>query len=124
MLCVWWDGKSTIHYELLPLSKTINTDVYCQKLTRLQQEVEKKRRKLMNRNGMVFHHVNARPPTSLATQQMLRELGCEVLIMHPPCSSDLASSEFHLIRSPQDYLSNGRLTSKEDCRNYLSQLFG
>ncbi|GBP59100.1 hypothetical protein EVAR_48076_1 [Eumeta japonica] len=32
VLCVWWDWKSINHYELLPLGKTINLDLYCQQL--------------------------------------------------------------------------------------------
>ncbi|TLM46186.1 hypothetical protein FEC26_18845, partial [Acinetobacter baumannii] len=100
MLCVWWDWKGIIHYELLPPGRTIDSELYCEQLMRLKQEVERKRPELINRRGVVFHHDNARPHTSLATQQKLRELGWEVL-MHPPYSSDLArfppvsvSSEF------------------------------
>ncbi|GBP16054.1 hypothetical protein EVAR_94395_1 [Eumeta japonica] len=44
MLCVWWEWKGIIHYELLPPSKTINLDLYCQQLMRLTEEVEKNSR--------------------------------------------------------------------------------
>ncbi|GBP75436.1 Histone-lysine N-methyltransferase SETMAR [Eumeta japonica] len=43
MPCVWWDWKGIIHYELLPPGKTIISDLYCQQLMRLKQEVEQKR---------------------------------------------------------------------------------
>ncbi|GBP50190.1 hypothetical protein EVAR_97191_1 [Eumeta japonica] len=46
---------------------------YCQQLMRRKQEVEEKRLELINRKGVVFHHDNARPPTSLPTQQILRK---------------------------------------------------
>ncbi|GBP64890.1 hypothetical protein EVAR_49824_1 [Eumeta japonica] len=41
--------KSLIHYELLPPDKTINSDLYCRQLIRLEQEVEKKRPELIKR---------------------------------------------------------------------------
>ncbi|GBP45892.1 Mariner Mos1 transposase [Eumeta japonica] len=75
MLCVWWDWKGSIHYELLSLGKTINSDPYCQQLIRLKQEVDKKWRELINRKGVVVHHGNATPHTSFAIQQILREFG-------------------------------------------------
>ncbi|GBP71242.1 Mariner Mos1 transposase [Eumeta japonica] len=67
MLCVWWDWKGIIHYELLPPGKTINSDLYCQQLMRLR------------------HNATSRP--YLATHQILREFGWEVLI-HPPYRPD------------------------------------
>ncbi|KAJ0172890.1 hypothetical protein K1T71_011066 [Dendrolimus kikuchii] len=85
MLCVWWDWKGIIHYELLPPGRTIDSELYCEQLMRLKQKVERKRPELINRRGVVFHHDNARPHTSLATQQQLRQSGWEVL-MHPPYS--------------------------------------
>ncbi|KAJ0173665.1 hypothetical protein K1T71_010814 [Dendrolimus kikuchii] len=122
MLCVWWDWKGIIHYELLPPGRTIDSELYCEQLMRLKQKVERKRPELINRRGVVFHHDNARPHTSLATQQKLREFGWEVL-MHPPYSPDLAPSDFHLFSSLQNSLGSVRLTSREDCQNHLSQFF-
>ncbi|GBP79381.1 Mariner Mos1 transposase [Eumeta japonica] len=66
MLCVIWDWKDIIHYELLPPGKTINSNLYCQQLIRLKQEVEKTRSELCNRKGVVFHRDNAMSHTSLA----------------------------------------------------------
>ena len=89
MLCVWWNWKGIVHYELLSSNQTINSELYCEQLQRLQQAIERKRPELINRRGVVFHHDNARPHTSLMTRQKLRELGWEVL-MHPPYSPDIA----------------------------------
>ncbi|KAJ0178580.1 hypothetical protein K1T71_005355 [Dendrolimus kikuchii] len=75
MLCVWCDWKDIIHYELLPPGRTIDSELYCEQLMRLQLKVERKRPELINRRGVVFHHDNARSHTSLATQQKLREFG-------------------------------------------------
>ncbi|KAL0880854.1 hypothetical protein ABMA27_002037 [Loxostege sticticalis] len=87
MLCVWWDWKGIIHYELLPPGRNIDSELYCEQLMRLKQE-----------------------------------FGWEVL-MHPPYSSDLAPSDFHLFRSLQNSLGSVRLTSREDCQNHLSGYF-
>ncbi|GBP11595.1 Histone-lysine N-methyltransferase SETMAR [Eumeta japonica] len=88
--------------------------LYCQKLMGLEQEIEKKWLELFNTNDVVFHNTNVRPHTFLSTQQILREIGWEVLV-HPPCSSDLAPLDFHLFRSLQNSLGNVKLTSREDC---------
>jgi len=77
---------------------------------------------LINRRGIVFHHDNARPHTSLMTRQKLRELDWEVL-MHPPYSLDIAPSDYHLFRSLQNSLNGVKLASKEACENHLKQFF-
>ncbi|GBP59465.1 Histone-lysine N-methyltransferase SETMAR [Eumeta japonica] len=64
--------KGVIHYDRLPPCITVYSDLYFQKLMRLKQEVEKIRSELIKIKGVVFHHDNARPHTSLATQQILR----------------------------------------------------
>ncbi|GBP31732.1 Histone-lysine N-methyltransferase SETMAR [Eumeta japonica] len=63
-------------YELLPPVKTIVSNLYCQQLMRIKQEVEKKWPERINRKGVVFHYDNARPHISLATQQILKEFDC------------------------------------------------
>ncbi|GBP09445.1 Histone-lysine N-methyltransferase SETMAR [Eumeta japonica] len=72
MLCVWRGWKGILHYELLPPDKTINSNLFCQRLMRFKQKVEKKRSESINRKGVVFHHDDIRPHASLAAQQILR----------------------------------------------------
>ena len=67
-MCVWWDWKEIVHYDLLLHGQTINSNVYYQRLERLRQSIERKRLKLIDRKGFVFHHDNARPYTSLAIE--------------------------------------------------------
>ncbi|GBP27035.1 hypothetical protein EVAR_11270_1 [Eumeta japonica] len=59
---------------------------------RVEQEVEEKRPKPIDGRGVIFHHDSAKPYKYLATQQILREFGWEVL-MHPQDSPDLAPSD-------------------------------
>ncbi|KAL9925456.1 histone-lysine N-methyltransferase SETMAR-like [Glossina fuscipes fuscipes] len=55
LLCIWWDWKGIIYYELLPYGQTINSDLYCQQLDRLKIAIDQKRPELANRRGVVFH---------------------------------------------------------------------
>ncbi|XP_014471358.1 PREDICTED: histone-lysine N-methyltransferase SETMAR-like [Dinoponera quadriceps] len=121
LLYVWWDWKGIIHYELLPSGQTLNSDLYCQQLTRLKQAIDQKRPELANRKSVVFHQDNARPYTSLTTRQKLRELGWEILL-HPPYSPDLAPNDYHLFRHLQNFLDGTKLASKEACENELVKL--
>ena len=113
MLCVCVVGLESFTM-LLSSNQTINFELYCEQLQRLQQAIERKRPELINRRGVVFHHDNARPHTFLMTRQKLRELGWEVL-MHSPYSPDIAPSYYHLFRSLQNSLNGVKLASKETC---------
>ena len=65
MLSVWWDFKGIVYFELLPRNQTINSNVYCRQLMKLDKEVKEKRPELAARKGVKFHQDNARPHTSL-----------------------------------------------------------
>lgn len=45
---------------------------YCQRLTRLQQALEKYRSELVNRKGVIFHNDKARSRTRLTTQKKMQ----------------------------------------------------
>ncbi|GFV19144.1 histone-lysine N-methyltransferase SETMAR [Trichonephila clavipes] len=75
---------------------------------------------MANRRGVVFHQDNARPHISQVTHQTLWELGWEVL-MHSPYSPDLEPSDYHL--ALQNFLSDKKLGSREDCENRLLDVF-
>ncbi|GFU77464.1 mariner Mos1 transposase [Trichonephila clavipes] len=68
LLCIWWNWKGIIYYELLPYGQTLNSDIYCQQLDRLKLVIDQKRPELVNRRGVVFHQDNARPHTSVVTR--------------------------------------------------------
>jgi len=120
MLCIWWHWKRIVYYELLPDNETISSDKYCLQLDQLKIEIDKKCPELINRKGVVFHHDNARPHTSLQTRQKLLEFGWDVL---PPYSPDIAPSDYHLFRSLQNSLNGLNFASLELLRNYLDSFF-
>ena len=82
------DYKGIVYFELLPSNRTINSVVYIEQLTKLNDAVEEKRPELTNRKGVVFHRDDARPHTSLVTLQKLLEFGWDVLPQPPysPCT--------------------------------------
>ena len=101
MLSVWWDWKGVVFFELLPKDQTINSDVYCRRLNKLITAIKEKRLELVNRKGVIFYHDKAAPHTSLATHQKLLRIGWEVML-HPPYSPDLATSDFYLFQCLQN----------------------
>ncbi|GFS92958.1 histone-lysine N-methyltransferase SETMAR [Trichonephila clavipes] len=107
---------------MLPHGQTLNSDLYCQQLDHLKPVIDQKRPELANRRGVVFHQDNARTHTSVVTRQKLWELGWEVL-MHPPYSPDLVPSDYHLFLAVQNFLSDKKLGSREDCENRLLGVF-
>ncbi|GFW55676.1 histone-lysine N-methyltransferase SETMAR [Trichonephila clavipes] len=117
-----WNYKGIVYFELLLPNRTINSDVYIEQLTKLNNAVEEKRPELTNRKGVVFHHDNARPQTSLVTRQKLLELGLDVL-PHPPYSPDLAPSDYSLFRSLQNSLNGKNFNNDDDVKLYLIQFF-
>ena len=64
MLSVCWDWRDVVFFELLPRNQTINSDVYCRQLNKLNAAVKEKRPELVNRKCVIFHHDNATPHTS------------------------------------------------------------
>ena len=122
MLCIWWDWKGVLYYELLLENQTINSNKYCSQLDQLKAALGKKHPELVNRKCIIFHEDNAKLHVSLMTRQKLLQLGWEVLI-HPPYSPDIAPSDFHLFQSLQNSLNGKNFNSLEDCKRYLEQFF-
>ena len=65
MLSVWWDFKGIFYFELLPKNQTINSNVYCRQLMKLDKEIKKKWPELATRKGVIFHQDNARLYTTV-----------------------------------------------------------
>ncbi|GFS80936.1 histone-lysine N-methyltransferase SETMAR [Trichonephila clavipes] len=97
--------------DLLPDNTTINSEVYCHELDKLNDALQQKRSELIYRKGVVFHQDNASPHTSLVTRQKLLQLVWDT-IPHPPYSPDLAPLDYYLFRSLQNF--STCTTSHED----------
>ena len=71
MLCIWWDWKGVLSYELLPENQTINFNKYFSHLDELKAALDEKCPELVNRKCIIFHQANLRSHVSLMTRQKL-----------------------------------------------------
>lgn len=122
MLCVWWDNKGILYFELLPNNLTINAEVYASQLQHLQDSLVKKRPALVNRKGVILLHDNARPHVAKMIKEKIQELSWEVLA-HPAYSPDIAPSDYHLFRSLQNFLANKHYDKYEDLKMDIEKFF-
>ena len=119
MLCIWWDQKGVLYYELQKLGETINGERYRTQLIRLKRAIAEKRPEYANRHkAITFHHDNARPHVVIPVKNYLENSGWEVL-PHPRYSPDLAPSDYHLFRLMQNALTGIRFTSEQGIKNWL-----
>ncbi|GFV77502.1 mariner Mos1 transposase [Trichonephila clavipes] len=70
LLFLWWDRKGSVYYELLKQGETINADLYCNQLDKLNAAIKEKKPALATRKGIVFHHDNALPHTALISAKL------------------------------------------------------
>lgn len=122
MLSVWWDMKGIVHWELLPRGTTINAEVYCEQLERVQDALRRRRPALVNRKGVILLHDNARPHTAKKTREKIRELEWEVL-PHPPYSPDMAPSDYHLFRALTRFLEGRKFRDEDEVKMTIGQFF-
>ena len=111
MITVFWDTDRVILVDVMARGETINSDAYIKTLQKIKQRY---RRVRPNRNpgDMLIQHDNARPHTSLRTQEAIAKFGWNVL-PHPPHSPDLAPSDFHLFGPLKDALCGTRFEDDE-----------
>ena len=103
MLCVWWDQKGIIYYELLEPKQTVTANLYSQQLMRLSLALETKRPyRGKGKRKVILLHDNARPHVAKTTRETIENLGWEVL-PHPAYSPDLAPSDYCLFRSMEHF---------------------
>jgi [histone H3]-lysine36 N-dimethyltransferase SETMAR len=119
MLCIWWDQKGVLYYELLKPNETINGERYRQQLIKLNAAIKQKRPEWEARHeSLIFHDDNARPHRAQGPKNYVENVGWEKL-PHPPYSPDLAPSDYHLFRSMQNALTGIRFTSSQGIKNWL-----
>ena len=100
MLCVWWDQKGVIYYELLKPGETVNTECYRQQMINLNQVLCEKRSEYQKRqHKVILFHDNAH--TASHTAKLIKEtieaFGWEIL--SHAYSPDLAPSDYYLFAS-------------------------
>lgn len=119
LLCIWWDQRGILYYELLKPGETVTAIRYQQQLMRLNDELKKIRPEWAKRHERpILLHDNARPHVAKPVKDILEELKWEVL-PHPPYSPDLAPSDYHLFRSMSHGLSEQRFSNHGDVQKWL-----
>lgn len=119
MLCIWWDQKGVVFYELLKPRQTINAELYQQQLNKVSRALREKRPEYAKRHDkVIFQHDNARPHVAKRVKETLEAFGWDVL-PHPPYSPDIAPTDYHLFRSMQSALSGKRFGSYDEIKNWL-----
>lgn len=115
MLCIWWDQRGVVHYELLEPCQTINREFYRRQLMQLKRAIEEKRPEWVNRHSkLILQHDNAKPHTAQVVKKYLDGQDWEVLF-YPSYSPDIAPSDYHLFWTIQLYI-NYLKDGQSSCR--------
>jgi len=119
MLCIWWDQKGFVYYELLKPDDSITGDRYRLQLIRLSRVLREKRPEYEQRyDKVILLHDNARFQVAKVVKKYLKTLKWDVLL-HPTYSPDIAPSDYWLFRRMQHDLANYRFTSFAEIENWL-----
>ena len=51
MLCIWWDWKGVLYYELFPENQMINSNKYCSQLDQLKSALDEKHQNWSTENA-------------------------------------------------------------------------
>jgi len=72
MLCVWWNQKGVIYYELLKSDETVSTERYRQQMINLNQALCEKRPKYRKRQRkVILLHDNAPSHTAKLVKETI-----------------------------------------------------
>ena len=96
-------SSSTQYIDYLPKSQTINTEYYSSLTVQLKDILKEKRQPRKVTNEVLFLYDNAPSHRALETQKKLTYLGFQCFD-HPPCSPDLAPSDYHLFPELKEQL--------------------
>jgi len=80
MLCIWWDQKNLVYYELLKSGDSITGDWYQLQLIRLSRALREKRPEYeQSYDKVILFHDNARPHIAKVVKKYLETLKWDVL---------------------------------------------
>ncbi|GFX34905.1 histone-lysine N-methyltransferase SETMAR [Trichonephila clavipes] len=101
LLCVWWGIRGSVHFEVLKPGETVNADLYCEQLDRLNQSLIEKCPAIINRKEVSLQHDNSKLHCARKTLEKINGLGWEVeiggvAIYRPFGEFRQANSYYHL----------------------------
>ena len=112
MLICFFDQKGIVHKEFVPPGQTVNAAFYVEFLKCLWENVRRKRPDQWWNNTWLLHHDNAPAHAALLTRRFLTDNNMTV-VPHPPCSPDLAPSDFFIFPKLKMRLKGRRFQMEE-----------
>jgi hypothetical protein len=112
--------EGIIYYELLERNLTVNAERYCQQFRCLVAAIQQKRSN--RQHGEILQHDNARPCTANMMKAAIQGLDWDIL-PHPPYSSDLAPSDYHLLNSRSNTVRGVSFNNNAKLQNWLDEFF-
>ena len=117
---IFWDQDGILLINCLLNGQTMNAECYSSLLVQLMGILKEKYREKVTK-GVLFLHYNAPAHRALATEKKLAYLGFQCLD-HPPYSSYLAPSDYHLFPGLKKQLKGRHFSSHAEvifCRGDL-----
>uniref|UniRef100_A0A0N5BBZ8 Histone-lysine N-methyltransferase SETMAR n=1 Tax=Strongyloides papillosus TaxID=174720 RepID=A0A0N5BBZ8_STREA len=105
-----------IHHKYLNPRETMTADRYCKKEQEMRKKLSVLKPALVNKRDPILLHDNAKPHVSKTMVQKLKELEYETL-SHPPYSSDLSPTDYHLFKELELHLRQKKFTKSDDLKN-------
>jgi len=118
MLCIWFDIKVILCYDLLQTGDTVNADRYKHQMQRLNEEINLKRPFMdKGRCPVKLLHDNAKPHITRLVKDTLVLLDWEVM-EHPAYNPNIAPSDYHLFRSIHNSLTDVHFKTFEEVQKW------
>lgn len=123
MLCVFWDQRGVIWYELLKPGETVDGARYQRQLAGLKRAIAQKRPEYQQRqHKVIFLDDNAPPHRTRTTKDLVESYSWEPLA-HAAYSPHMAPSDYHLFASMGHALSAQHFNSYENVKKWLDDWF-
>lgn len=123
MMCIWWDQRGIVYYELLKPGETVNGQRYRQQMINLNHALIEKRPEWATRHGkVILLHDNAPSHTTNLVKETINALKWDVN-PHPPYSPDLAPSDYYLFSAMSIALAGHHFNEFEEVENWLIRWF-
>jgi hypothetical protein len=123
MLIVFFDVKGFVRRELVPPNTMVISDVYCDVLRRLRENMRRKRQELWRNHNWLLHHDKVPAHTSLKTTEFVTNKNM-VIIPHLTYSLDLAPCDFTLFPKLKMKLKGRRFETVSDIQTESQVVLG